>query len=495
MFSWVKNIYKNIKDLNFSVDKYKSDSIIQSLPTVAYVNKAKKLINCQKYEEAENILNKALAISDQDDLIYKYLGKIYEQSAKFEQAAEYYNKSASLNPQDKEIWLRLGMCQLNCEKTDDALISFERANKVTPFNTDVQTGWGMGLMKQKKYALARDKFLSAIKISKYNFTAILLSAVMEIKLNDYESAEMKLKFLAKVAPNEGSLYEYANLKLLKSDYDEAIKYAKKVLEINNKMLPAYFVLGEIYSIKKNKENTENIFQKAIYNGLDDASLHFEWGRAYIRLFEFKKAKEQFLTALEQREAYLGPKIGLALVNAHEKDFTILDELKEKYGENVYIQEAIGLEKLDKGLTQDAIEMFKKALRIDPKQTYNYYNIAKAYKILNDSNKVREFYEKFVRENPDFLKGLIDYSKWLISISDYADAQRKLRRAEKLDSNNSEILNLLFFTSYTLVKNNICEYNIKEAISIAEKAQATEKFDYNNEKTELEQILKNIQGSN
>ena len=53
---------------------------------------------------------------------------------------------------------------------------------------------------------------------------------MEIKLNDYESAEMKLSFLAKVAPNEGSLYEYAHLKLLKSDYDAAIKYAKKHLK-------------------------------------------------------------------------------------------------------------------------------------------------------------------------------------------------------------------------------------------------------------------------
>ncbi len=122
--------------------------------------------------------------------------------------------------------------------------------KVCPFNTDVFTGWGMALMKLKKYALARDKFVTASKISKYNFTAILLSAVMEIKLNDYESAEMKLSFLAKVAPNEGSLYEYAHLKLLKSDYDAAIKYAKKTLEVNKQMLPAYLILGEVYSILK-----------------------------------------------------------------------------------------------------------------------------------------------------------------------------------------------------------------------------------------------------
>ena len=80
-------------------------------------------------------------------------------------------------------------------------------------------------MKLKKYAHARDKFVVAAQISKYNYTAILLSAVMEIKLQNYKIAEEKLEFLAKVAPNESSYYEYANLKLLQSDYEKAAKYA------------------------------------------------------------------------------------------------------------------------------------------------------------------------------------------------------------------------------------------------------------------------------
>lgn len=495
MFSWIKNICENIKDLNFSVDKYKSDSIIQSLPTVAYVNKAKKLITEKKYDEAEMLLNKALDISEQDALALKYLGKINEQKNKFSEAVGYYITSSKLNPNDKEIWLRLGMSQLNAGLLNDAINSFEQANKVTPYNTDIHTGWGMTLMKLKKYALARDKFLTATKISKYNFTAILLSAVMEMKLQDYDSAEMKLKFLSKVAPNESSTYEYSRLKLLKSDYDSAIKYAKKSIEINKQMLPAYFILGEIYSIKKDLKNTEKIFQQGINNDLENSTLHFEWGKAYVRLFEFNKAKEQFTKALGDSTNELNARIGLALLNAYENDFKLLNELKEKHGENVYIQEAIGLEKLYTGKIEDAIDMFKKALRTDDKQTYNYYHLIQAYKQLNDTYKIKEFYEKFTRENPEYINGFIDYAKWLININDFADAQRKLRRAEKLDKNNTEILNLLFLTQYTLVKNNICEYNIREAITLAQKIQTLGHLEYENEKIELETILKNIQGSN
>lgn len=495
MFSRLKDICKNIKELSFSVDKYKQDSIIQSLPTVAYVNKAKKLISDKKYDDAEILLIKALDISDQDALVYKYLGKINEQKTKFPEAVNYYTASAKLNPNDKEIWLRLGMSQLNSGKLDDAIVSFEQANKVTPYNTDVHTGWGMTLMKLKKYALARDKFLTASKISKYNFTAILLSAVMEMKLQDYDSAEMKLAFLSKIAPNESSTYEYSRLKLLKSDYDSAIKYAKKSIEINKQMLPAYFILGEIYSLKKDLKNTEKIFQQAINNNLENSTLHFEWGKAYVRLFEFSKAKEQFTKAYQDSANELNAKIGLALINSYDNDFTLLDELKEKHGENVYIQESLGLEYLHAGKIEDAIDMFKKALRTDEKQTYNYYNLIQTYKQLNDTYKIREYYEKFIRENPEYLNAFIDYAKWLISINDCADAQRKLRRAEKLDKNNTEILNLLFLTQYTLVKNNICEYNIKEAIALAEKIQALGHLEYENEKIELETILKNIQGSN
>ncbi len=494
MFSWINNISEKIKELSGSVDTYKKDSIIQSLPTVAYVNKAKKLIEQKQFDEAESILQEAIDISTQDARVYKYLGKIHELRLSFNTAIEYYQTSAKLNQQDKEIWLRLGMSQLNDKLYDESIESFEKANKVTPMNTDVYTGWGMALMKKKKYALAHDKFVMASQISKYNYTAILLSAIMEIRLCDYDSAESKLSFLAKVAPNESSTYEYANLKLLKSDFKAAEEYAKKSLEYNKLMLPSYFVLGEIYSQQKDIEKTEQVFRLALERGLENETLHFEWGKACVRFFDYDTAKIHFLKSLEFDSEYTDSKIGLALVNSYYGDFTLLGELKEKFGKNVYIQEAIAVERYTENKFEDAIDMFKKALRTDSKQTYNYINLARAYKNLNNKVKVRENYEKFIQENPHYLSGLIEYSKWLIEIEDFADAQRKLRKADRISIDNTEILNLLFYTSYRLVKENVCEYNIKETISVAEKIKTLGNFEYETEKIDLENILVNIQGN-
>ena len=488
MFNKLKEIISKVKDLNTSVDSYKNESIIQSLPSVAIVNRCKKLIMENKFDEAEKILLSALDNAKEDFLVYKYLGRIYEIKKQFPKACEYYEKTSILNPDDKDIWLRYGMALLYSGKFNDALSSFEKADKLTPLNTDVYTGWGMAYMRLKKYAAAEEKFNIAAQISKYNFSAILLSAVMEVRQEKFAIAEEKLKFLVKTAPNEASLYEYANLKLIKEDYKEAEKYALKTIEINRQMLPAYLVLGEIYSIQKNIAAVEKIFTDAKNSGLDDSILYFEWGKANIRLFEFQKAREQFNTAIEKKPEFNDAKIGIALLNSYENNFELLDELKERNMNNVYIMEGVGLELLSENNILEAIETFKKAIKIDPKQTYIYYDLIQAYKKLNEPVKIREFYEKFIEVNPHYTKALEEYSQWLVETGNYEEAKRKLRKLLSKDENNIKALNLLFFVQYTLVINNISEYNIREALSTAQKIKSLGNFEHGEKEKELENIL-------
>ena len=59
MFGWLKKIREEIKKLNFSISSYQKDTVIQSLPTVAYVNKAKKFIDQKQLDEAERLLLRA----------------------------------------------------------------------------------------------------------------------------------------------------------------------------------------------------------------------------------------------------------------------------------------------------------------------------------------------------------------------------------------------------------------------------------------------------
>ena len=141
---------------------------------------------------------------------------------------------------------------------------------------------------------------------------------------------------------------------------------------------------------------------------------------------------------------------------------------------------------EKAMNEKAMEL----LRVDDEDPVNEYYLAKCYERLGNDTKVRDSYENAVRLNPTYVQAFLSYAKYLISQEEYADAQRKLRKALKADSENIELLNLMFYVSYILVKNNVYEYNVKETLSVAEKIEKInpDLFKYPEQKQELTMLL-------
>ncbi len=492
MSDWLKNIIDKVKSLNSSVDKFKAETVIQSLPSLTYVNRAKVLIEQNKYEEALDILLKALELPQKDALVYKYLGLVYERLGDFEKSVENYQTSADLNPQDRNIWQRLGFALISIGKYENAVKSFENSDKVQSNNSDTFTGWGMALMKQHKYAEAHEKFIEAAKHNKYNFSAVFLCAVMEIKLEMYDKAEMKLTFLANVCPNANNTFEFARLKYLKKDYDSAIHYANKSLDFNSNMLPSYILLGQLYALKFDSENSLKYFQTAEEKNLTNAALYLEWGKVLEKFEKYDEAKSKLLKALEldAENVEINSYLGLCCAARKELDEAkpLLEKALEKEPENKVVKQALGIIAYENDETYKALEL----LRADDEDAVNSYYLAKCYEKLNNDTKVKDYYENAILFNPKYIAAFTDYSRYLVSRNEFPEAQRKLRKALKADENNAALLNLMFYVSYILVKENLCEYNVKETLSIAEKIENIDRnlFEYPEQKAELTAILHN-----
>lgn len=492
MSDWLKNIIDKVKSLNNSVDKFKADTVIQSLPALTYVNRAKVLIEQNKYEEAREILLKALELPQEDALVYKYLGLVYERLGDFEKSVENYQTSADLNPQDRNIWQRLGFALISIGKYENAVKSFENSDRVQANNSDTFTGWGMALMKQHKYAEAHDKFIEAAKHNKYNFSAVFLCAVMEIKLEMYDKAEMKLTFLANVCPNANNTFEFARLKYLKKDYDSAIHYAHKSLDFNPNILPSYILLGQIYALKFDMENSLKYFETAQEKKLTNAALYLEWGKVLEKFEQFDEAILKLLKALEFEPDNIEINSYLGLCYASRKEFDeaqpLLEKVLAKEPENKIVKQALGIVAYEHDDINKALEL----LRADDEDAVNSYYLAKCYEKMNNDTKVKDYYENAILFNPKYIAAFTDYSRYLISRNEYPEAQRKLRKALKADENNIILLNLMFYVSYILVKENLCEYNVKETLSIAEKVENIDRnlFEYPEQKVELTAILHN-----
>ncbi len=496
---WFEEVIKKIQSISSKIDSYKESSVIQSLPSVAYVNRAKKCLEEGRLKDALDILSEAESLPQEDALVYKYKGIVYDKLFRFTDSVIAYKKSANLDKNDKTIWKYLGFALLNSGIYDEADESFENADKLTPANSEVLMGWGMSLMKQKKYPEAREKFADSAKANKYNLNAIFLGAVTEIKLKMYDEAESKLKFLANVAPNEGNSFEYAKLLFLKKDYESALFYAAKALDFNKNMLPAYLLTGEIYRIKNEESASLQNYETAESLSLIAPNLYIEWAFSLIKFEHMEQALEKIQKAEEldcnNKEVHL-IKTYLSVISGN------LEGAKEVFEEAVNSSEenksfaltGLGLLYCAEENFIEGIHCFKSALKEDLPDSINNYYIAKAYMHLGDNTNAREYFETAIKENPRRLRTYIDYSKLLISIDNMSDAARKLRKAVKYAPDNTELLNMLFFTSYILVKENVCEYNIKEALELADKIKSIDEnaFKYPDKSAELAEMLNKLQ---
>lgn len=493
MFDWLKKTKDKIKKLNEGVTEYTKDTVIQSLPSLAYVNKAKKLIELNKLDEAENELKKALELPQEDALAYKYLGLLYEKQMNFKLAVEMYQKSAELNEEDKNIWQKLGFALITTKEFERADKAFDNANKITPMNTDTFTGWGMSLMKLKNYEMAREKFIEASKYNRYNFSAIFLAAVCEVNLGLLDDAEIKLKFLTGVAPTESNNYEYANLRFLKNNYEDAILYATKAIELNPKILPAYLLLGKIYSIRFEKDNALKYYKTAEENDLINDNLYLEWGKALIRFSNYVEAKWYLLKSYDLNLNNVEALENLVLVNAllsDLKDIPVLIEKLEKIKpSSIILKLAKGIISYVNNECENSLSLLKETVETVDNNFISYFYMAKCSEKLGNDTKTKEYFDSAILKNPSYTIAYIDYAKYLIQKEKYADAQRKLRKVNKFEPDNVDVLNLLFHVSYILVKENVCEYNIKETIAIANKITNPDLFNYKDELDELIKISK------
>lgn len=498
MLDWFESVIEKIKSINAQLDNYKEDSVIQSLPSVAYVNRAKKAMDKGQYKDALEILKQAESLPQQDALVYKYQGIIYDKLFRFEDAVRVYKISANLSPNDKIIWKNLGFGLLNVKLYDEAEECFENADKITPGNSEVLMGWGMSLMKQEKVSDAREKFVLSSKFNRYNSNALFLAAVMEIKLKMYDEAENKLQFLANVAPNEANSYEFANLKFINKDYENAIFYAKKAVEFNQNMLPAYLLLGKIYRIFNDEELSLQNYSKAEELSLIAQSLYVEWAVSLIKFEKYEDAFDKINKAeelaSETDETKVLKAFCWALSGKEDGNKEVLENaLKENIFKALALR-ALGINACRHGDYKEGVHCFKSALKDDSADIINYYYIAKAYLHAGENSNAKQYFETSIKENPKHLKSYVDYAKFLLSAEDYADANRKLRKALKLDNRNVSVLNMLFYVNYILVKQNVCEYNIKETLEFEKQIKNIDEnaFKYPDKSAELAEMLIKLQ---
>lgn len=351
----------------------------------------------------ERIYLKKLAQSPSDAELHANIGAIKQAQGDFETALSYYGKAEQLNPSN--VTTRLNVGTLFQQKKDylKAIKSYDSVLTLYPDNVQASLYKAQALseMGNKKEALnLYKKVLSVDPANQVAKTEIV--GVMQ----DALTPEEFIAYLTKNSDdrtNQSILYDYA-VKLHKENkMAEAISAYKGVISANSDNVDAYVNLAICYASQNDYKNAESI--------LKTAKNKFPSNNLVLKTLQDVQ-KDSANTILAK-----------ALSSYENKDYkaAIQHYLSlDSATEDSMLGVAASYQALED--YNNAIEYYKKAEQINPKNAEIPYYIGYLYSEKQNWKDAENYLKKSIALNPESeAKNLLNYVVQNLSLADYNDA--------------------------------------------------------------------------
>ncbi|MDR1847092.1 MAG: tetratricopeptide repeat protein [Bacteroidales bacterium] len=222
----------------------------------------------------------------------------------------------------------------------------------------------------------------------------------------------------------------------KQNYKKAIECYEKAIEYKPGFAEAYFNMGVAYADgKQNYKKAIECYEKAIELEPDDADAYNNMGNAYADGKQnYKEAIECYKKAIELQPNYVAAYYNMG--NAY-KDWN--------------------------GQYEKAIECYEKAIELQPNYAYAYNNMGNAYANWNKQyEKAIEYYKKAIKLNPNYAAAYnnmgVAYANWN---GQYKEAIKCYKKAIKLNPNYEDAYNNMGFAYKNLGKIKSAVKNLKK----------------------------------
>jgi tetratricopeptide (TPR) repeat protein len=247
-------------------------------------------------------------------------------------------------------------------------------------------------------------------------------------LEEYEKATLSGKETAE------SKILHARLLLIAGRPEDALTEINEVLAANPKNVDALYTLTLYYSLKENKKELTKTLEKI--TGIDKtfAPAYAYLGELALEDNKIDAAKNNFTKALENEPNNFIALTGLGNTLTRNKEYA------------------------------KAIEIFAKAIEVDPGYSYNYNDRAKAKSLLHDWDGAVSDLTKAIEIAPDDYYSFIDRGKLYLDKDKKPEALADFMRASEIDPD--------FFLAFVFIGDiNYGEKKYEAALPAYEKATA------------------------
>ena len=424
------NIYKNLNNLANAMDYIKTAIDINPKNPKLHFLYGVMLDNAQNYEASMEQYNLALQYGDkspelmeilenkwtqgvvnnpQDAQGYVNLGAIYQKQGNLEAAKTQYLKAYQLNSSDETILYNLASLYVQQKNHQGALGIYDKLLAINPNKIDIVKYKATALEELMRYDEALEQYEKILALEPNN--SEIKAKCENIILNNFSGEKLKNYLIAKANSTPQSYeaqfncaYEFHKNK----DYDNAIEYYNRALNLNPGKEEVYLNLAQIYIEQKNYALASQTCQK-----------------------------------------------GLLVLPQSKKINQILADAKNYSASSKYI-EATKL--YDQGQYKQSLSAF---LQIQEKTKEVNMAIANCYWQMKDYQNANKYYNDVLIQEPNNLDALISSAWAYYSTNDYTNAKMMASKAlmyDKANKDAKDILNSIYETEYsTLLNDAIAKY--------------------------------------
>jgi len=319
------------------------------------------------------------------------------------------------------------------------------------------------------------------------------------KENKYEEAIVQLKGLISETEIEDQRKEEAQYLLARcwlnlQKYSAAIENLEnlKQFELEDSLLEKVnFDLGLSYSRQGDKEKAILEFQEFIEKYPQSElinSAHFELGKNLYDLKKYELALSELQKASTDEALYLRGKASQELRD-QEGEIAAFEELREKYPESVFSQEAyfrLGNYYYNQKRDKEAIEEFNKIIQFFPQSpllSESYYWLGWSYFKLNDYKKAGEYFNQVEEDEENLDLGqrakFMAAESWY-NLKDYQKAREAYEKYIKMYPEGDFSANAQYAIAWTYLENKEYKSSVEEfkkIISLYPDSQFTEEAQF------------------
>ena len=209
--------------------------------------------------------------------------------------------------------------------------------------------------------------------------------------------------------NEQAHYNLAQVYIATKQWPDAARHLQKAIALHEKPNAMYeYKLGFVLFQMREYEQAKEHLEKAIQTDPKLFKAHYRLAKVFEKLDKPEDALKKYTDAIMANPRFIPAyrDLGALYADLGYLDYAIqvfqsaLKAVVEGSEEEAQIRHALGTVYIEKGMYNEAIEQFRRALEIKPSMLEALFSLGWAYKLKGDKENARLYLERFVRSAGD-----------------------------------------------------------------------------------------------